>query len=314
MLATIEENIENLNDYFTIDAQSISESDLILDLPEYFLNVLSAETKRWNYEASGFTNTYIEYKLVYTMYANVSKALKSNDPAKLKPNEIAVYNKVKEVIAEYIHPNMTDYDKELAIHDYIINSVEYDNSASLPEESHTPYGALIKGRAVCNGYSDSFKIFMDALGIECEIVYGEAGSKSQKHAWNRVKLDDEYYLVDLTWNEPEPSFPEYISYDYFNLTDEQMNKDHKPYSSVYLCTADTYNYYRRNNYLAYDQSYADAVMVSALKSNQKVCYLKGVGFTLSRMSFQVFGEYLLSGKKLNHYYNPHFNTMVIFLE
>ena len=66
---------------------------------------------------------------------------------------------------------------------------------------------------------------MDILGIPCETITGTAGGIG--HAWNAVMLDDEWYMVDVTWDDPVPDTPGQVLYGYFNITDEKMKQDHK---------------------------------------------------------------------------------------
>ena len=131
---------------------------------------------------------------------------------------------------------MDDKSKINAIHNYIINNTayDYDNylNNTIPEESYTAYGSVILGRAVCQGYAEAFKQFMDVLGIKCYVVSGEAATASGLggHAWNIVKVDGVYRHIDTTWDDPiymnNGNRVEILRYDYFLLSDNQMNKDH----------------------------------------------------------------------------------------
>lgn len=84
----------------------------------------------------------------------------------------------------------TDYDKVYAAHEYVRSRVKYiDNGSYLVQ---TAYGALINKEAVCEGYAKAYKLLLNAMGIECDVVI------NAEHAWNVVKLDGEWYLVDVT--------------------------------------------------------------------------------------------------------------------
>ena len=154
--------------------------------------------------------------------------------------------------------NATAYELELYVHDYLFNNCEYDDEAVDKEEdnAYSAYGAIVEKSAVCSGYSKAFQLLCNKLGVECVSITGM--SDNEHHQWNCVKLDDSWYQVDLTWNDSE--YGELCRYDYFNLTDEQMYKDHsvwKMFSEVkdtYVdgntynvfvpkCTSETYNYY-----------------------------------------------------------------------
>ena len=90
----------------------------------------------------------------------------------------------------------TAYDKVRAVHDYLCKRIVYT-----PDDfySHTAYGALISGNAVCDGYALSFQRFMDVLGIPCYIATGVRNN--EPHAWNLVQLDGQWYHIDVTWDD-----------------------------------------------------------------------------------------------------------------
>ena len=106
--------------------------------------------------------------------------------------------------------NATDYDKVKAIHDYIIDMVSYDQSLS----KYSAYDALIDKSAVCLGYAAAaYRMFTDA-GIESRIIAGLAGD--EEHVWNIVKVDGEWYNIDLTWDDPIlDNGQDMVSYDFF---------------------------------------------------------------------------------------------------
>lgn len=142
-------------------------------------------------------------------------------------------NRVKEIIAKVVKPSMSDYDKELALHDYLLENAEYDQRfyyGNMPEESYSDYGTLVKGTGVCDSYAKAMYRLLNTAGIETLYVTGNAidGDQVIFHAWNIVRLDGEYYNLDPTWNDPiiygKPKGE--TRHTYFNLTDEELSKDH----------------------------------------------------------------------------------------
>ncbi len=176
----------------------------------------------------------------------------SNDRESILKRNLEVQNKIDEIIRSVIKPGMTDFEKEIAIHDYIAGNSRYDNNyekGKVPKDANTSYGVLINGTGVCGGYASAMNKLLKAAGIESIIITGEAGEKGkyEPHAWNLVKLDGEYYHIDVTWNDPIYTFNgvrrDVIHYTYFNLTDEEMSKDHKWDRDKYpKCTATKYRY------------------------------------------------------------------------
>ena len=165
------------------------------------------------------------YNLVVTFecwdnYA-IIKAFNSGNTSQLNSRQVELYNKYIEVLAEVTSPARSDYENELAIHDYLVSHITYiDNGGS----TFNAYDAMINGEAVCSGYTESFKTFMDMLGIENYTISGKAGN--EQHIWNVVKLDDDWYQVDVTWDDPVGSSQEYIDHSYFNISDSDMAIDH----------------------------------------------------------------------------------------
>jgi hypothetical protein len=98
----------------------------------------------------------------------------------------------------------------------------------------TAYGGLILGRAVCEGYSEAFQYLLHQVGVECLIAGGEGNG--QPHQWNIVRIDGEYYHVDVTWNDGN-SVPQldFVLRYYLNMTDSMIARDH-----TVQITADSY--------------------------------------------------------------------------
>ena len=120
------------------------------------------------------------------------------------------------------------------VHDYLIDSVEYDTTLSNPN-IYNIYGALVSKLSVCEGYAKAYKYLMDALGIPCVIVIGtgtNSSGQSENHAWNYVQINNIWYGVDTTWDDPvvigggRPT--QTARYQYFLNGENTLNKDHFP--------------------------------------------------------------------------------------
>jgi len=141
------------------------------------------------------------------------------------------------VVGSLITRRMTDYEKELTVHDWIIKRAQYDPGvlSNAPDakpdpDNDNPYGLLINRNAICMGYTMTFKLFMDLLDIECIVVEGFAHGGENEHAWNMVRLDGEWYKVDVTWNDPVSTnnTNTYLNHKYFNVTSQFMREsDHQ---------------------------------------------------------------------------------------
>ena len=101
------------------------------------------------------------------------------------------------------------------VHDYIIFNSEYERTVS-KENIYTAYGSLIGNSAVCEGYAKAFKYILDELGVPCVIVCGigqNSNGETESHAWNYVKIDNIWYAVDCTWDDPVIVGNGYVSQD-----------------------------------------------------------------------------------------------------
>lgn len=132
-------------------------------------------------------------------------------------------------------------------HDYIITHCDYKKSG---ENYNNAYGVLIDGQAVCEGYSRAFKYLCDMVNIPCELILGDANID---HMWNLVKINGEWYHMDVTWDDPENKGGDYIGYSYFNVTDSQIFVNHtiKDTSDFPAVTSTDMNFYKYNNLCAY---------------------------------------------------------------
>ncbi len=90
------------------------------------------------------------------------------------------------------------------VHDYLVENLEYDSTLA-KDNIYNIYGALINKSTVCEGYARAFKYLMDDLGIPCLIACGTAINSSgqmENHAWNYVQLNENWYAIDVTWDDP----------------------------------------------------------------------------------------------------------------
>ena len=92
---------------------------------------------------------------------------------------------------------------------------------------YTAYGALLEGRAVCQGYAQlTYKMLREA-GLSCYVITGQAnnGSRTEDHAWNIVKVGKKWYYLDTTWDDPAGG-EDVLRYDYFLIGSDKMDQDH----------------------------------------------------------------------------------------
>ncbi|MBQ8568409.1 MAG: hypothetical protein IJ446_04245 [Oscillospiraceae bacterium] len=119
-----------------------------------------------------------------------------------------------------ITDDMDDYDKLKLFHDSLIINCSSDIDG---EYADTVYGALVDKKALCEGYARAFSYLCSRSGIENIIVTGTAG---EAHMWNMVKLDGNWYHVDVTWDHPDrllsEHYPDMVLYNYFLVSDADL--------------------------------------------------------------------------------------------
>jgi len=126
-----------------------------------------------------------------------------------------------EEVLHGITPEMSEFDRQLLVHDRLAARVTYDGS--LPN-AHDAYGALIDGKAVCQGYAEAFQYLLRRVGIQSFIVTGVGVNADGEipHAWNLVRIDNKYYHTDLTWDDADDR----PYHAYFNMDDHFITEDH----------------------------------------------------------------------------------------
>ncbi len=170
--------------------------------------------------------------IVTDEYDENMKLIQTADRSLINQKINRLQSETEKVISK-IPAEISDIIKEKRIHDYVVETVSYDysvienidNFTTMPHDFDL-YGAMVEGSAVCEGYSKLFQFICYCVGINSTQVVGTSGGGN--HMWNAVLIDQEWYQIDVTWNDTE----KIISYSYFNLTNESISKDHIIDSSV----------------------------------------------------------------------------------
>jgi len=110
----------------------------------------------------------------------------------------------------------------LKLHDWVAENIYYNFEAfySGNYQNADSLNVLHSKKAVCEGYTRAMQLMLATVGIESLPVLGNGNEGL--HMWNGIKLDNEWYYVDATWNDTEKG----SGYDYFNITTEQLLFDH----------------------------------------------------------------------------------------
>lgn len=169
--------------------------------------------------------------------AAIQAAWTGGDASGLSEKDAAVLERCREIFASCITDGMTAFERELALHDYLVAWGEYDQTvydARTPQgraDNTNPYGMLTGGYGICLGYATTFQLLMDLAEVECITVVGASSDSTGDHAWNMVRLEGEWYCVDPTWDDPsgdytgvDPSWMTRMNHRYFNVTSDHMRR------------------------------------------------------------------------------------------
>ena len=126
----------------------------------------------------------------------------------------------------------SDFEKMKYIHDYLVDTIEYDQTFA-EKNIYNIYGALVSKTCVCEGYAKALQYLLNEAELENVIVTGTATNsdgKTENHAWNYVNINEKWYAIDATWDDPiivgGGKLTNTIRYRYFLKGSNTMNKNH----------------------------------------------------------------------------------------
>lgn len=215
----------------------------------------------------------------------------------------AVKTKVQAIVKSVIKPNMTDFQKELALHNYIINNTTYDevnlNKGTIPNDSFNAYGVFFNRVAVCEGYAEAMYRLLNAAGVKTLIIIGQGNNVP--HAWNLVNIDGYYYHVDTTFDDPVSPSGNLLSYNYFNLTDKEISNDHSWINSYYpQCVSTSANYFIANKLVATNSSEFYNIIYNGLLNKETIIRIKTSTYNTKIFSATTLNQVLKDNPKINY--------------
>ncbi len=148
------------------------------------------------------------------------------------------------LLADYLaETTRNDMDKVRGIYVWITHNIKYDYQAynnGNKRLNKNNQDVLRRKKAVCFGYSTLFKALCEQLNIEAELISGYSwdiltsneNPNEPDHAWNAVKIDTNWFLLDATWGrstlDKKSTFVKNNSQDYFLITPKAFIKSHLP--------------------------------------------------------------------------------------
>lgn len=242
-------NVEKVTDEFSDGVYSIESIKLdysnvdVKDIDYAYTAVLSDHPEIF-WVSNNYVYAISDYYAVLELKSCFSKT-------EVEEMSLAIQDKVDEIISN-IPGGLSNYEIELYIHNYLIDNCSYFSDYIQVDASGNLYDCLIEGKTICSGYTGAFQYLLNHVGIDCVSILG--WGQNMAHIWNAVLLDNQWYYVDVTWDDSN----ELSRYNYFNITEKQLLNDHKIYeyfsdSSDYnlikvACYEDEYNYFKYSAY------------------------------------------------------------------
>lgn len=198
------------NGKFSLKAFPEAQSfDVISDTMEkaIYQNPLVLDVKQYSYDYRSFT-LYVEY---------------SDSTENIRKKQKKIIQEANQLVKAIVKDGMSDDEKRKAIYDYLNDNTIYDDAAlenaernnfrgvdSRFNDSFNTYGILVNKVGVCASYASTYKLLSDLAGIESIVITGTLGNVP--HAWNKVKINDEWLHVDATNNETNSGIPYMLYY------------------------------------------------------------------------------------------------------
>ena len=180
--------------------------------------VLLSDINNYVHPYNSFANIETEYDTLGKVTIKLTKNYSDEDIKKINKKVDELYNELA--------TSSDTRDNIRNIHDYIINNSKYDSDRSdkniVNYKSDTAYGPLFEGYAICGGYTDLMQLFLEKMNIKSYRV------SSNSHIWNALYLDNEWYHIDLTWDDPVVSDgSDYLIHDYFLIKTQDLQQKEK---------------------------------------------------------------------------------------
>ena len=188
---------------------------------------------------NNYVHPYNNYRKVYVTYNSFNKVEINIEKSYNDDVIMAVDKKIDEIMKEILTDDMSDKEKIIKIHNYIVETTDYDtayleaNLQDIDNPSHKAIGPLYYHKALCGGYTDAMSLFLNKLKIPNYRI------SSENHIWNYVYLDNNWYHLDLTWDDPvTDDGSKLVLNNFLLITTEQLEQFHTGYhtydKSVYI--------------------------------------------------------------------------------
>lgn len=233
----IRDEIKNYDDVFFRLYDNVINGAEVVDISTYRVKVEYLVTLFDDLLSSSPELYYLNSKLTYSYRPinGTDYVVKVRFHYNMTPKELKdarkIYDAEVEYIASLVDPSLSEVEKALFVYDYMAALYEYDSDMIV----YDAYRMMTGERGVCRAYSLAYAAVMRALGMECIMVV----SNEMVHAWNLVRVDGQWYHVDLTFDDPMNDRPGRTLHEYFLLSDDEIenreNGSHYGWKTGLVC-------------------------------------------------------------------------------
>ena len=175
---------------------------------------LLSDINNYVHPFNGFSHIETEYDSLGRVSIRIMKTYKENEIQEIE-------KKVDELYSQLVNPASSIENNIMSIHDYIINNSKYDSDRSdnniINYKSNIAYGPLFEGYAICGGYTDLMELFLEKMNVKSFKI------SSDDHVWNAVFINNNWYHLDLTWDDPvSKDGKDYLEHNYFLIDTKQL--------------------------------------------------------------------------------------------
>lgn len=213
--------------------------------------------------------------ITYYPGKRIVAAYRMQDFSMLTKAEKQLYNEAADIINAAVANSRNEFEYLVYVHDEIVRRATYTTGL---KQNDTAYGALMEGRADCDGYADALYLLCNLAGMECHYQHGNARDRQGDtgHMWNGVKLGGAFYCTDVTWNDTDQSAAVPL-YAYLNMGRQQTADCYIWNESAAMFApardGETYSYYRIRG-TAFDTVEEAAIYINRYAPGQGTVNLK----------------------------------------
>lgn len=205
----------------------------------------------------------------------------------------------------------SDLEKVRKVHDYMCQKITYDYGGANAKDvsrfiaAHNIIGVFAHQKAQCEGIAKAAKVLLNAVDVRCIVLFGEAADETGKmtdHSWNIVNVGGAPCHLDITFDIGVGT-ADAVSFDYYNVTDSQIRKDHVFSTRFPRCTEKKYGFFEQEGLVFTSKKLLRDYISRKVKNGSGMVYFKLAGKLKARDiadEMAIFAQELICKKGTRH--------------